>query len=274
MKIKNFRKILSAILVCVILGTFLVMTACEKKETHADWEDIESKGKMIIGITEYPPMNFTAGDGSWTGFETEFAQALCAKLGVEAVFQKIDWSAKETELKSKNIDAIWNGLTVDSKRAEEMHLSVSYMYDNLAFVTTADNIEKYRTAEDVAGAVVVSEVGSTGLGAVQSDEFFANATIVEVDSQINALMEVKAGTADIAVIDAIIADYLIYTGTDYSNLAVSPNKTFASGEYAIAFRKNSPVTLEKVNGAIAELKASGELQAIADKYALGDLLIK
>ncbi len=104
---------------------------------ESDWEYIKNKGEMIIGITLFAPMNYEV-NGELTGFETEFAEAVCAKLGVKAKFQVIDWNSKETELASKNIDCIWNGMTITEERAENMAVSIPYMENKQVVVVKAD----------------------------------------------------------------------------------------------------------------------------------------
>ena len=73
---------------------------------------IQGKGKMTIGYTVYEPMNYTDADGNFTGFDTELATAVCAKLGVEPDFVEINWDTKVVELDAKSIDCIWNGMTL------------------------------------------------------------------------------------------------------------------------------------------------------------------
>ena len=85
------------------------------------------KGELIIGITYFAPMNYLNDNQELVGFETEFAKAVCEKLGVNAKFQEISWNAKETELAAKNIDCIWNGMTITEERLENMSISIPYM---------------------------------------------------------------------------------------------------------------------------------------------------
>ena len=101
--------------------------AFAQAETDSDYEYVMNKGTLVIGITYFAPMNYENEAGELVGFETEFAKAVCAKLGVEAVFQEISWSAKETELAAKNIDCIWNGMTITEEREENMSISIPYM---------------------------------------------------------------------------------------------------------------------------------------------------
>jgi ABC-type amino acid transport substrate-binding protein len=94
---------------------------------NSDYKYVMDKGELIIGITYFAPMNYKNDDGELVGFETEFAKAVCEKLGVKAVFQEISWAAKETELAAKNIDCIWNGMTITPEREENMAISIPYM---------------------------------------------------------------------------------------------------------------------------------------------------
>ena len=66
-----------------------------------DWDYISGKGEMTIGITYFEPMNYIGEDGKLTGFETDFATAVCKELGVEPKFQEIEWDSKEIELNAR-----------------------------------------------------------------------------------------------------------------------------------------------------------------------------
>ena len=106
----------------------------EIAEKDSDWAYIKQKGELVIGITLFQPMNYFDDAGKLTGFETEFAKAVCEKLGVKAVFQEISWNAKETELQAKNIDCIWNGLTITEEREAAMSITIPYMRNKQVLV--------------------------------------------------------------------------------------------------------------------------------------------
>ena len=105
---------------------------------ESDWEYIQKKGELVVGITYFAPMNYLDENGELIGFETEFAKAVADKLGIAVKFQVIDWNSKETELASKNIDCIWNGMTITAERAENMQISIPYMENKQAVVVKAD----------------------------------------------------------------------------------------------------------------------------------------
>ncbi len=119
----------------------LLLGDADYKEVTAeesDWEYIKDKGVLVVGITLFAPMNYEDENGELIGFETEFAKAVGAKLGLEVKFQVIDWNSKETELSAKNIDCIWNGMTITEERAENMQISIPYMENKQAVVVKAD----------------------------------------------------------------------------------------------------------------------------------------
>ena len=252
-----------------VLALALMMGACSSGEkTESDSAYIKDKGEMVIGITLFAPMNYYEGE-ELIGFETEFAQAVCEKIGVKANFQEINWDAKEVELNSKNIDCIWNGMTITEERKTNMSVTKPYMANKQVMVTKAENLEKY--SEGVDGAAIVAEAGSAGEELATANEYFANAQFTPADSMAKALMEVKAGTSDIAVGDYVASIGAIGEGTDFAELGVVPIEDFSPEEYGIAFRKGSDMTAE-VEEAIDALKADGTLKEIADKYKLGDLI--
>ena len=107
----------------------------ETEVTEGDLAYIKEKGELVIGMTLFAPMNYYNDANELVGFETEFAEAVCAKLGVKAKFVEIDWSAKEIELASKNIDCIWNGMTITEERKANMSISVPYMQNKQVMVS-------------------------------------------------------------------------------------------------------------------------------------------
>lgn len=262
------KKIIGLAMASVVLLTALA--GCSSK---SDWAYIESKKQLNIGMTLFSPMNYKDESGELVGFETEFATAVCEELGVKANFQEIDWNSKETELNSKNVDCLWNGFTINDERRTNMDISTSYMQNKQIMVVKAENVTKFNTPEAMKDAKVVAEASSAGETVATTDDYFKEAKFTAVDSQAKALMEVKSGTSDIAVIDYVMTIGSIGDNTDYADLVAINDKGFAPEEYGIAFRKGSPETLKKINAAIQTTVDSGKLEEIAAKYKLQDLLI-
>ena len=236
-----------------------------------DWQYIADKGNFVAGITLFEPMNYYDENGELTGFETEFTKAVCEKLGVEAKFQEIEWDKKEIELNAKTIDAIWNGLTVTEERKENMGFSKSYVRNKQVVVIKADNKDKYTDEASMAGASCAAESGSAGQTAIETSSVLSQNEFVGASAQKDVLLEVKAGTVELGVLDYVMAKASIGEGTDYSDLMIVEGVELAPEEYAIGMRKGDTETLEKVNGAIDELVADGTLKALAEKYGLADV---
>ena len=240
-------------------------------DTASDLAYVQNKGTLVVGITYLEPLDFQDADGNWIGFDAEVAAAVAAKLGVEVKFQEISWEAKETELAAKQIDCIWNGLTITPARQEEMSITTPYMLNKQVAVVRAADAEKYTSVESFAGATVAAEAGSAGEEIV--NDKMADAAYVEKGVQLDALTEVKALTADAAVIDFVMAYYLVNKeGSDYADLQILDIELSEEEYYGIAFRKGSDLTV-KVNELLAELTEDGTIGTIAAKYALTDALV-
>ncbi len=278
------RKILSLILAVMMLTCLFagcnapaenddqVLSDGGDVTAKSDTDYIMEKGEMVIGMTLFAPMNYYDNDSNeLIGFETEFAEAVCEKIGVTPKFQEINWDSKEIELNAKNIDCIWNGMTITDERKETMEISDAYMANRQVMVVKSENLDKF--SEGVIGAAVVAEAGSAGEEIATSDSFFKDSAFTPVDSMAKALTDVAAGTSDVAIVDYVASIGSIGAGTDFENLVVVDGREFAPEEYGIAFRKGSDMATV-VNNTIDELIADGTLDTIAKKYKLDALLIK
>ncbi len=264
----------------VLLLTFMMMitiTACGSKPTEptkeeTDLEYITKKGTMIVGITDFEPMDFLDENGKWIGFDAELAELVGKELNVEVIFQLIQWSSKETELAGKTIDCIWNGMTWDEDRAANMEMTDWYMVNEQVFVVNKNSLDKFTTVEDLSGITVAAEGGSAGEDYILSD--LTSCTYIEKGSMIDALMELNMGTVDAAVIDNNMAYYLINkANSDFAGLTVLEGFISPAPEYySIAFRKGSDATA-KVNDILKALTADGTVKKLAEKYGLEKALL-
>jgi polar amino acid transport system substrate-binding protein len=193
----------------------LAANLSEIKETESratgesDLEYVKNKGKLTIGYTVYAPMNYTDDKGEFVGFDTEFAKAVCEKLGVEPEFVEINWDTKEMELDSKMIDCIWNGFTITQEREENLDFSVPYILNKQVVVIRKADADTYKDAASLSGAKLVAEVASAGESAISDDENLSKAQYTAVEKQTDALLEVKSNTADAAVLDYTLANAMV-----------------------------------------------------------------
>lgn len=262
-KEENDMKKVFALVLALILA-LSCLTACGAS-SDSDLKYIQKKGTMIVGITDYAPMDFKDENGNWTGFDAELAEMVCKELGVKCEFFVLaDWGKKFYELESKNIDCIWNGMTITDEVKLNTNCSDPYVINAQVLVMKADVVGQYDAVELLQGLTFAVENGSAG-----QDEVVAlgvpDSQIIAVQDQAAALMEVAAGTSDACVIDITMANAMTGEGTSYADLA--SGISLSSEEYGIGFRKDSDVTA-KVNELLAKYKADGTLQALADKYSL------
>ena len=251
-------------LVMVLVMTLTCFAACNTNAgAGTDLENIQQKGKIVIGITDYAPMDYKDENGNWTGFDAEFAQLFAKELGVTCEFYVItDWSKKFMELETNQIDAVWNGMTITDEALLNASVSDPYVVNAQVVVMKADKLADYPDAESMKNLTFAVENGSAGQDAAVA---MGAANIVALQDQAAALMEVAAGTSDACVIDITMANAMTGEGTSYADLAKGISLT--EEMYGVGFRKDSDLTA-KFNDFMAKLLADGTLVALAAKYNL------
>ena len=247
-------------LIAVMLLVCLCLTACGSAD--GDIATIEKNGKIIVGITEYAPMDYLDENGEWTGFDAEFARAVAAELGVEAEFIEIDWDNKFFELESGAIDCVWNGMTITDEALKNADVSDPYVVNAQVVVMNKDKVADYTTADSMKGLKFAAESGSAGEEAIK-DAGFENLTVVK--TQALARLEVKSGSADACVIDITMANAMTGEGTSYADLAKGIELT--TEEYGVAFRQGSDM-VATFNNFMTKVYESGWLKTLAEKYEL------
>ena len=254
------KKIIAMLLVMVLALSLL--TACGGKSA-SDLDTVKKNGKIVVGITDYAPMDYKDENGNWTGFDAEFAQLFAQELGVDCEFYVIaDWGKKFRELETKQIDAVWNGMTITEEAQLNSSVSDPYVINAQVLVMKADVVGNYADAASLKDLTVAVENGSAGQSAAEEAGI---TNIIATQDQAAALMEVAAGTSDACVIDITMANAMTGEGTSYADLAYGLALT--SEEYGVSFRKESDLTA-KFNEFMDKLQADGTLQALADKYSL------
>ena len=268
------KKILGLALVLVLLaGMILTGTSCAGRPAERE--------TLICGVTIFEPMNFRDDDGNWLGFDTDFALAVGEILDMDVEFQLIEWVNKFIELDAGAIDAIWNGMTATASepdgtpRIQLCDMSYSYMLNTQAVVVREERAGEFTVEEDLLGLTVAVEAGSAGESKARrlvglADEDNPVGDIVGVPKQINTFIEVKAGAADAAIIDVILALEIVGQG-DFDDLVIS-GIDLGDEWYAIGFRKGDSLR-DRVNEAIIQLYEAGTLMEIAERWGLQDRLV-
>ena len=240
---------------------------------ESDLSYVQTKGTLVVGITNFAPMDYKAeGSEEWIGFDADMAKAFAESLGVAVEFQEITWDYKVMELDAKNIDVVWNGMTLNDEVMAAMSTSVPYCTNYQTLIYKADRAADFEGLTSLEGLNVAVESGSAGEDAAEA----LGATTVPVQSQANTLMEVAAGTSDAAVIDVLMAAEMTGEGTSYADLVYSLNLNDAQGlaseEYGVGFRKGSDL-VDAFNEFWASAVADGTVEATAAAYGLQDAVI-
>ena len=249
------------------LVMMLTMVCCAFAADQTDAEYVKEKGTLVVGITDFAPMDYKDEDGNWIGFDADMAAAFAASLGVEVDFVEIEWDNKVLELNSKSIDCVWNGMTLTDEVMAAMTCSNAYCNNAQVVIVPADQADKYQTAEDCAELVFAVEAGSAGEAEITALGY----ECTPVQSQASALMEVAAGTCDAAVIDSLMAAAMVGEGTSYENLTYTA--ALNSEEYGVGFRTGSDLA-ELLNEFFKAAYEDGSLQACAETYGVQAALIE
>ena len=231
-----------------------------------DMEYVKEKGTLVVGITEFKPMDYKDADGNWVGFDADMAKAFAEKLGVKVEFVVIDWDNKIFELDGKTIDCVWNGMTLTDEVKAAMDCSNAYCNNAQIVIVPADKADDYQTVESLEGLAFAVEAGSAGEAAVTD----LGLDCTPVKAQSDALMEVAAGTSDAAVIDSLMAAAMVGEGTGYADLTYTVGLT--TEEYGVGFRKGSDLVAE-LNAYFVESYADGSMQECAANYGVDAALV-
>ena len=249
------------------LVMMLTMVCCAFAADQTDAEYVKEKCTLVVGITDFAPMDYKDEDGNWIGFDADMAAAFAEYLGVEVEFVEIEWDNKVLELNSKSIDCVWNGMTLTDEVMVAMTCSNAYCNNSQVVIVPADQADKYQTAEDCAELVFAVEAGSAGEAEITALGY----ECTPVQSQASALMEVAAGTCDAAVIDSLMAAAMVGEGTSYENLTYTA--ALNSEEYGVGFRTGSDLA-ELLNDFFKAAYEDGSLQECAETYGVQAALIE
>ena len=239
----------------------------ETTDAESDLAYVTEKGVLVVGITDFAPMDYKDEAGEWIGFDADMAKGFAEKLGVEVEFVEIDWDNKILELDAKTVVCIWNGMTLTDEVKSAMDCSNAYCNNAQVVIVPADKAADYQTVESLEGLAFAAEAGSAGEAEVTA----LGLDCTPVKAQSDALMEVAAGTSDAAVIDSLMAAAMVGEGTGYADLTYTVGLN--SEEYGVGFRKGSDLVAE-LNAYFVESYAAGTMQECATTYGVDAALVE
>lgn len=271
------RKIVSIIL--VILGITAMLTGCGSSNktvessvvqnstaplSENNLNGIKDKGKFIVGLDDtFAPMGFRDEKGEIVGFDIDMAKEVAKRLGVSVEFKPVDWDGVVLSLKNKDIDVIWNGLTITDERKEQIDFSNPYLENRQIIVVKSGSGIKSKA--DLSGKTVGLQLGSSSEEALNADENTAKSLkeIRKYSTNTEALLDLKNGRIDAVVVDEVLGRYYIQKNPeDYVVL----DDDFGKEEYGVGIRKEDSDFKEAIDKAIDEMKADGTADKISVKW--------
>lgn len=232
----------------------------------SDLDYVKGKGTLVVGITDFEPMDYKDENGEWIGFDADMAKAFAESLGVSVEFVEIDWDNKILELDGKTIDCVWNGMTLTAEVTSAMECSKPYCNNAQVIVVPADKAADFQDKDNIPEVSFAVEAGSAGEAQASALEL----AHTPVTAQADALMEVAAGTSDAAIIDSLMAAAMVGEGTGYADLTYTVGLN--DEKYGVGFRKGSDLAAA-LNDFFAASSQDGSMLEIAEKYGVQAALI-
>ncbi len=271
-----FKKVSILLVLVLMMSVFAVGCGGAAEEPTADADtsltDLQEKGTMIVGIDDqFPPMGFVGEDGEITGFDVELSKLVAEKLGVEAEIQPIDWSAKEMELNTGNIDMIWNGYTITAERIEQVEFTKPYLNNEQVLVVANDSA--YQSKADLEGKIVGAQVESAGLAALNADTDFVGtlAEVPEYDDYMMALLDLGSSRLDGIAIDKI---YIAYIMSQEPGKYRMLDESLADEYYGIGCAEGAIALREAIDIALDELYEDGTIEELSIKWFGKNIVIR
>lgn len=239
------------------IGAVTLLAGCGGSTSESAQKESDT---LIIGMEPtFPPFEFTEND-QYVGFDIDLSKAIAEKLGKKAEVKSLGFDALIPALRSGQIDIIASGMDATPERAKQVAFTAPYYHDGYSVVVRKDNTDIHGFA-DLKGRVVGTQVGTKGVELGEQ----AGATMKQYDANSQGWLELNSGNCDAVIINTSVAMYYLNQGGS-ADLKLAGEPQLAPDGIAMAVSKDNPELLEKVNKAIADLKADGTYAKLYKKW--------
>ena len=266
------KKLTLLTIMIFVLG--LLVSGCGQSKQAGDTslKDIKQKGKFIVGLDDsFPPMGFKNDKGEIVGFDIDMAKEAAQRMGVKVEFKPVQWDGIILSLNNKDIDVIWNGLTITDKRKEQIDFSKVYLQNKQIIVVKNDS--SIKTKKDLAGKVVGLQLGSSSETALAADTNTSKALkeTKKYSDNTEALMDLSQGRLDAVVVDEVVGRYYI---SKKPGLYKTLDEDFGKEDYGVGIRKTDKSFKEELDKTLDAMKADGTADKISQKWFGKNIITK
>ena len=234
-----------------------------KQEAAAE---LDKSKTYVMGMDDtFAPMGFRDEKGNIVGFDVDLAQKAAEEMGIKIEYQPIDWTVKESELESGNVDLLWNGFSITPERQKKVLFSDPYMDNRQIIITLKDS--PVNSKADLAGKRVTVQGESSALEAVMKDDAFVKALAeppVEYATNNECFKDIEAKRCDAIVVDEVLARYYMKQNGEENYKVLEDN--FGEEQFAVGMRKDDTALMDALNQAMKELREDGTYDEIYQKY--------
>ncbi len=254
----------------LLAGAAALVTGCGG-EKAAPADSGGAAKKIVIGLDDnFPPFGFKDKEGNLVGFDIDMAREAARRMGSDIEFKQIDWASKEVELRSHKIDAIWNGLTILPER--EKNILFSRPYENSVQIILVKEDSPIQSKADLAGKVVATQEGSTGLDAINREpEVKASfADLKLYPDNVSGFMDLQIGRIDAIIVSQVVALY--YNKQNNAGFRVV-DAGYNRQPVGVGIAKDNEEFKKRLDKILEEMKADGTSTEISMKWFGEDITI-
>jgi polar amino acid transport system substrate-binding protein len=221
--------------------------------------------KLVIGTdSTYPPFEYLDAGGNFLGFDMDIGRALCAQMKVECTFVSNDFDGIIPALQAKKFDMILSSMSITPERLKLVDFTNKIYNTPPAIAVPKDSTAK--TVEDLKGKTIGAQSSTTH--ANYAEKHMADTTLKLYPTADEYKLDMQNGRVDAVIDDVVVLSEWVKSdaGACCKILTTLPVDKVINGDGAgIAIRKGDPLK-EKINAAIAAIRADGTYKKIQDKY--------
>ena len=260
------------LLAAVLLGGTMSLASCSEKTValqQPTLQRIQQRGVLLVGTTgDYRPLTYREADGSYWGFGIELADSIARRMGVGVQFVPTSWPTLTADVQAEPqlFDLAMGGITITDTRRATMLMSDGYLANGKTILCRTEDTARFRSLEDIDRPEVRVMVNPGGLNEQFANEHLTHATIIvhQQNEEIPSL--IAEGEADVMITEITEAPW--YVQNDPRLAAPLLDEPFTEGEIGVLMRRGQDDLLLFVNQVIAQMKASGSLRILHEKYGL------